>query len=130
MVYVDTNILIYLLEKNERYVDGLILTMEQLLTEGQTFLTSVLTLSEFLAKRLDSSPTMFDDVQALSLAAIDETIACKAGLLQRQHTLKIGDALHLATSIERGCQTFFTNDAHLASIAAAYGKVLRPSAAE
>ena len=37
----------------------------------------------------------------------------RATEIRAHHNFKLGDSLHLAAAIERGCQKFLTNDARL-----------------
>ncbi len=129
MVYIDTMILIYLLEGNPIFFQSIASEMTRLESQGHNFISSVLALTEYLAgtEEIDTSAT--SQIQNLSFIPVDAEIARLAGASQRRYGLKIGDSVHLATSIEQGCELFFTNDNKLARAAAHHGKVLRPAAA-
>ncbi len=124
MVYVDTNILIYLLEGKEWSHP----IADKLTALSLPLKTSALTITEFLSGAIN-----FEDARAslyqmpsLVFIKVNEPIAERAADLQKNHGLKIGDALHLATAIEGDCTYFFTNDLKLAKAAGKYLAVLKP----
>ena len=119
MVYVDTNILVYLLEGTPRYAQSVARELASFRQRGLKFYGSTLLVSEFTA---GTSGTIGDlrMVGELSFIPVSEPIATLSGLLQRKHTIKIGDSIHLATAIEMGYKTFFTNDKKLAAVASKY----------
>lgn len=130
MIYLDTNILIYVLEGGYPFTLSAARELEHAQARNQQFITSTLTITEFMAGRTESPPTHpLQTVPSLTLWPVDEAIAMRAAGLQRVHSLEIGDAVHLATSLERHCELFFTNDNVLAKVAARHGKVLKPTAA-
>jgi len=123
MVYVDTNILIYLLEKHERYSDLAVKALEEFSEHNSGLLTSVITITEFLAGTRTSTPATLHLVPQLQFAMVNESIAEQAALLQRSQRLQIGDAIHLATAIKQKADLFFTNDKQLAKAVAKFIKV-------
>ena len=129
MVYLDTNILIYLLESNEYFGESVEYELTRLKDDlGLSFITSALTISELLAGRKDATPEMLRAIQGLlPPVAVDEEIAIKSGYLRRKHNIRLGGAIHLATAINTDCKLFFTNDKSLGKVAAYYTEVLRPS---
>ncbi len=129
MIYLDTNILIYLLEDYPKYAQSVEDELFRLSEEQHQFVTSLLTITEFLAGTKGTSLSTLKQITQLRVAAINEFTAVKAAELQKHHRLNIGDAFHLATSLEQDCQLFFTNDTKLAKAAANYCEVLRPVAA-
>jgi predicted nucleic acid-binding protein len=129
VVYLDTVILIYLLEGHPSFGQSIATELTRLESQGQTFTTSVLTITEYLAGTSETTTEALKQIQRLSFVAVDEAIATRSADLQREHGLKIGDAIHLATCLERGCELFFTNDQKLAKAAKDYCVVLRPAAA-
>lgn len=121
MIYLDTNILIYLLESREqaRFI-------AQTLTDAdQSVITSTLTITEFLSGVDDSSAKeALYGVSTLSFIGVDVSVAEHAAELQKKHGLKIGDAIHLASAIEAMSKSFFTNDMKLARTAKQYLDVI------
>lgn len=125
MTYLDTNILIYLLEDISGLGTATVDILAKQLHDGRTLITSVLTITEYLAGALD--PLASQTILALpdiNFLPIDKSIATRAGNLQGEHNLKIGDAIHLASCLETKCQAFITNDRQLAKVAAKYTTVI------
>lgn len=129
MVYLDTMIIIYLLEDNHTYAQSIEDELKRLWSIGHEFASSTLTLTEYLSGTTETTNNRLKEVQGLSFVTLDETIAAQAGILKRRENLKIGDAVHLATCIHTVCEVLFTNDAKLARAATKYVNVLQPAAA-
>ncbi len=120
MTYLDTNILVYLLERHAGYSERVAGSLEELSQGGGSFITSSVTVTEFLAGTVSSSLDTLRQVPKLAFIELDEALAEKAALLQRKENLQIGDAIHLATAIKSGAKLFFTNDQKLARVATNY----------
>lgn len=120
MMYLDTNILIYLLERHDTYSELVAAALEQATKAHDSLVTSAITVTEFLAGTVSSNLGTLHKVPRLRFVSLDESLAEQAALLQRESNLKIGDAIHLATAIEHRAETFFTNDRQLAKIAKKY----------
>jgi predicted nucleic acid-binding protein len=119
-LYLDTNILIYLLERHEPYSNLVADTLEEYTKTGGTLVTSTITITEFLAGTASSNLTILRKVPKLQLISLDETLAEEAALLQSKTKLQIGDAIHLATALQLHAQYLFTNDKQLAKTAEAH----------
>jgi predicted nucleic acid-binding protein len=118
VLYLDTNILIYLLERHERFSDIVAKKLDDFTSNGNgTLVTSVITVTEFLAATASSSLETLQRVPRLKFIELDEVLAEQAGLIKRQNHLQIGDAIHLATAMQAEAESFFTNDKRLARIA-------------
>ena len=98
-MYLDTNILIYLLERHDTYSELVAAALEESVAAGGTLITSVVTITELLAGTASSSLETLQRVPRLELIALNENIAEQAALLQRKNKIQIGDAIHLATAI-------------------------------
>ena len=120
MVYLDTNVLIYLLERHASYSERVADALDELRSQKQSFLTSVIAITEFLAGTKSPNHKALHRVAHLNFEVLDENSATQAALIQRKHKLQIGDAIHLATAISQGATLFFTNDKPLAKVAKAY----------
>ncbi len=112
-IYLDTNILIYLLEDNGSDSIRVADMLDCARAEGSAFVTSVLTLTEFMVGSAAVTTPLLE-IPNMTLVAMDTTIAQKAGELQRTHGLTIGDSIHVATAISLQTTSFFTNDRELA----------------
>jgi predicted nucleic acid-binding protein len=119
-LYVDTNILIYLLERHEPYSNLVADILEDYTKTGNILLSSTISITEFLAGTLQSDLAMLQRIPRLEFVALDEIIAEQAALLQRETKLHIGDSMHLATALMLHSEYLFTNDKDLAKIAKAY----------
>ncbi len=122
MLYVDSNIFIYLFENHPTYG----VAVADLLSgdQHQELVSSTLVLVECLAQTKDISPDTFRAIPRLRLTAVDEQVAERAARLQRTTDLRIGDAIHLATALTCQADRFFTNDRQLAKAARPYIEVV------
>ncbi|HET9174022.1 MAG TPA: PIN domain-containing protein [Candidatus Saccharimonadales bacterium] len=121
MTYLDTNILIYLMEGHQQYGKIVAETLEDLTVQNQPLITSSITITEFLAGTTSSSLATLQQVPKMKFIALDEVLAEQAANLQRKHhSLQIGDAIHLATAIQEHANLFFTNDKFLAKTVSNY----------
>jgi predicted nucleic acid-binding protein len=126
MLYLDTNILIYLFELHDPHSDRVASKLEKFGNEGDRFVTSVIAVTEFLAGTASSNLETLHKVPRLSIIALDENLAEQAAILQRKSRVQIGDSIHLATAIQQQAETFFTNDKELAKVAKEYMSVISP----
>jgi predicted nucleic acid-binding protein len=115
LLYVDTNILIYLLEKHEPYSTKAAEILDAHAAEGGKLVTSTVTITEFLAGTVSSEISTLYMVPGLEFVVLDEALAASAADMQRDSNLRIGDAIHLATAVHMRCGHFFTNDKLLAA---------------
>jgi predicted nucleic acid-binding protein len=119
LLYIDTNILIYLLERHEPYGAQVADILEAHANDGGELITSTITITEFLAGTMSSNATIIHTIPRLDFVALDEALAEQAAMIQRKTNIKIGDAIHLATAVQQQA-SFFTNDKPLAKIAKKY----------
>lgn len=119
-MYLDTNVLIYLFEQHAGYSQLVAEVLQESAATGTNFITSTITVTEFLAGTVSSRLETLRKVPRLQFITLDENLAEQAADLQRKNNLQIGDAIHLATAIAQGSGTFFTNDKQLAKTAQQY----------
>lgn len=117
MLYVDTDILVYLLEQHHDYSQAVAHTLE---ANHGPLITSTITVVEFLAGTVSSTLATLHMVPGLQFIELNDQLAEQAATYQRKHGMQIGDAIHLATAVDSGTSVFFTNDKQLAKIAAQY----------
>lgn len=117
MVYVDTNILIYLFENHPEYGKSAAGALTDLQQHGHEFVTSVLTITECLAGTKGLALSTLQNLAHMRFVVVDEAIATTAADLQRGGGLKIGDAIHLATALQQKAGLLLTNDAQLVKVA-------------
>jgi predicted nucleic acid-binding protein len=119
VIYLDTNILIYLFENHPIYGEQAARTITKL-QEEHRFTCSTITITECLAQVTDITLGTFKSLPGLSLVSLDEAVASRAACLQRETTLRIGDAIHLATALEQKADKLLTNDKQFAKTAKKY----------
>ena len=124
MLYVDTNILIYLFELHDPYSKKVATILEEFTDGGKQLVTSAVTVTEFLAGTISSSLETLHKVPKLNIISVDENLAEQAAILQRNNNIKIGDSIHLATAIYQKADAFFTNDKKIIKVVERYLSVI------
>jgi predicted nucleic acid-binding protein len=117
--YVDTNALIYFVERIEPYYTAS-LPLWDALDQGQVLIeTSELTLLEVLVKPLHTGDAhlvalyrrILTGTLGLTAHPVGRALLEQAALLRAGHGLKTPDAIHAATAQAAGSAQFITNDA-------------------
>lgn len=126
MIYVDTNIFIYLLEGNKQYSMSIAKYLEDSKAKDIKLVTSALTVAELIAGNSSITLDMVKMLSNLEIVALDGDITELAGQLQNAEKILIGDAVHLATALSRKCTTIYTNDDKLAKKSSKFMAVLKP----
>lgn len=123
-VYLDTNIFVYALEGFERF-EPLLSDLFKQIQDGQLrAVTSELTLAEVLVKPLADGETEIcaaytaavQDSGGLEVVPITREVLIEAAGIRAKTGVRLPDAIHIATSILSGCQTFLTNDKSIREI--------------
>jgi len=118
-VYLDTNVFIYALEGYPAYSPMLNELFDQIDSGQVRAFTSELTVAETLVKPLmdgnqelqETYENALQDSDYLGIIPITRGILVKAaGLRAANTTLRLPDAIHLATAQDTGCETLITND--------------------
>lgn len=118
IIGLDTAPFIYFVEDVAPYAD-LVEPIFRLLESGRPIaVTSTITLAEVLTKPLsDKNLQLVDEIKfilrsfsALSMIPVDEAIAEAAALIRARYTLRLPDALQVASAIQGGATLFITND--------------------
>ena len=119
-VYVDSCIIIYLVEKHPIYFPSILNELREM---GEVnFVISPLTRLEVLVKPMrDKNHALLERYetflsQQVTLAIPNEVFDLALSL-RSQYPLKTPDALHLATAIYHQCESFWTNDNRLFFVA-------------
>jgi predicted nucleic acid-binding protein len=117
-VFLDTAPVVYLIEKNPRYLATMQVVGD--LYEARRFVavTSPITLLECLVIpiRLGDPALQQRFVNTIAhgentvFAQIDEGVAIEAAAMRAKHGMRLADALQVAVAIREGCDTFLTND--------------------
>jgi predicted nucleic acid-binding protein len=124
LLYIDTAPFIYYTESRAGYVEKMRAIFEWSREKQAAALTSTITLTECLSKPLRENDTalisayntMLRSTRRIALISVDAAIATRAADLRAQYTLRTPDALHIATALSSGCDTFLTNDLRLKRI--------------
>jgi predicted nucleic acid-binding protein len=120
-VYLDANFFIYALEAMAPWarVAGEVLAS---LDGGQlAAVTSELSLAECLVKPLELGRAdvagayleLLKDHRFLSVTPVTREILIEAARLRGLSRIKLPDAIHAATALQKGCSSFLTNDDRL-----------------
>jgi len=120
MIYIDTNIFIYLFEGHNLYGEKVVESLEAYKLQNKQLVTSAITVTEFLTGTIKSKLMTLHQLSDLSILPLDENIAEQAAILQRENNIKIGDSIHLATALQAKAESFYTNDKELSKIVAKY----------
>lgn len=125
VVYIDTNIIVYLLEGTDNFGQKVAAKLTAFQDAGRSLVTSSITITEFLAGTPDNAAfSSLETMPGLTFIDVTKNIALRAAELQRLHKLTIGDAIHLASCLEYRSKSLFTNDVKLSNIAKGYVEVL------
>lgn len=126
-VYLDANVLIYAIEGVAPWTSLLSQLFRLIETEDLRAVSSEITLAEVLAKPLAMSATdlaaryemaLGPDSQ-IEVVPVGRNILKSAAMLRGANGLKLVDAIHLATALDRNCSALLTNDQRLGEAAPA-----------
>lgn len=123
-IFLDTNPIIYILDKQQHFFSATLKFISDNVKTGSDFFTSVITDTEFLTmpyKKEDLNSELayckFMQILNVNKIPIDESIAKTAAKLRAKYkSIKLGDSLQLAASIEHNCDCFLTNDEQLKQV--------------
>ncbi len=122
-VFWDTNLFIYLFERNAEWSQRVVESRKQMLVRGDELLTSWLTVGEVLTKpkelrntTLEKSYLNFFLSGAIRLIPFDfEASKCYAEIRSRER-IRPADSVQLACAAAAGTDLFVTNDNRLSSL--------------
>jgi predicted nucleic acid-binding protein len=120
-VYVDANILIYIVEGNKALASELKLIVEALDAGVLQAVTSELTLAEVLIGPLRNNDrdvvrtykSLLTSSKVLRTVPVNATILERSAAIRCNSMISLPDAIHLATAELAGCKYFLTEDRHL-----------------
>lgn len=123
-IFIDTNPLIYLVGGQEPYHSKVLKFLSDCIDENAEFYTSTITDAEFLVKPLVDNNIEQVEKYKTCLKQLDflknfisEQVAVKAAQIRAKYqTIKLADALQLASSIDCNCDVFLTNDKQLKQV--------------
>jgi uncharacterized protein len=121
-VFLDTNIVIYLIERTPDIGPIAARCVQSLIAKGQRLVVSDLVRMECRVRplRADDAVTLSafdgyftsDDVE---VTAITGAVCDRAAAIRARYRFSPMDCLHLAAAVEHGCQRFLTHDLRLGS---------------
>jgi predicted nucleic acid-binding protein len=122
-VFLDTNIVIYLIERTpglgrvaEEYVQNLIVQKQRLVVSDLVRMecsVRPLRLNDPITR---SAFNAYFDSGDVDVASITAEVCNRAAVIRARCNLRPLDSLHLATAIENGCERFLTHDIRLKSL--------------
>lgn len=120
-VALDTNLLIYLMEKHPVYLDEVAALFKMIETGNLLAVSSILLLTEILIKPLkDNNRILISQYKAfistfpnLKLRNVDYDISISTAKVRAKYGLRIPDAVFIATAIEEKAEAYITNDTRL-----------------
>ena len=130
-VYLDTNVFVYFLEGNVEYESVLKELFGDIEREELIAVTSQLTLAEGLVKPIrdgrNDASSAFDMAirtsRGLDVVSISREVLIEAASIRAKSSVKLPDAIHLATATMTQCRSFLTNDRsipHLSGLSIIY----------
>jgi predicted nucleic acid-binding protein len=122
-VFWDTNLFIYLFEKNAEWSPRVIELRRRMLARRDELLTSYLTVSEVVTKpkqlgnaTLEKSYLNFFTGGSVELIAFSLDAALKYGDIRSHERVRPADAIQLACAAAAGTDLFVTNDNRLSGL--------------
>jgi predicted nucleic acid-binding protein len=131
-VYLDTNIIIYIVEGFDLHATVLKELLAALDANEIVAITSELTVAEVLVKPLkDKNETAITAYRkflrpsaALHTSPVTRLILEAAAAMRATTNVTLADAIHLASCVSQGCDSFLTNDESLKTVASVNLKLL------
>ncbi len=122
--YLDSNVLIYVVEQPPRFGERAVAFLTGALRNGDEIVISDLALAESvygavkkgLSAHVEAYGRLTQDARRLTLAAVNSNALASAARLGPGVGLKLVDAIHLATAMDAGCAGFVTNDRAFAKV--------------
>ena len=123
-VYLDTNVFVYALEGFERF-EAFFGELFKEIQDGRIkAVTSELTLAEVLVKPLADGKTevctayaaAVQDSEGLEVVPVTRDVLVEAAGIRAKTGARLPDAIHIATAMASGCQSFLTNDRSIREI--------------
>jgi len=117
-IYLDANIIIYLLEGFEPFTSSLSRLLEAIEAGQVRCVTSEMTVAEVLvrpfrqesAKLIKTYIDALNDKRLVTLQPITYQTLTDAAFTRAQTGMKLPDAIHVATAVQGGCAIFLSND--------------------
>lgn len=122
LIYLDANIVIYLVEDSPGWGPRATARITALRANEDEFAVSDLTRLECRVQPLAANDTSlladfdtFFTAADVHLFSLPTPVFERATAIRAKHRFKLGDSLHLACAVEAGCDRFLTNDGRLSA---------------
>ena len=120
-IYFDTNVFIYAIEGHESHYQWLNELFQYIASNQMKVITSELTLAECLVKPIkDNNQAAVDGFKrhlqssdSMQMCQVTREILMRSAQVRCELSLKLPDAIHMATAIEHTCQVFVSHDKKL-----------------
>ena len=117
-IYLDANIIIYLMEGFEPFAPILSQLLEAIEAGQITCVTSEMTLAEVLVRPFKQEVVglvkvytdALNDKRLLTLQPVAYQTLMDAAFARAETGMKLPDAIHVATAVQSSCDVFLTND--------------------
>lgn len=117
-IYVDSNIFIYLLDGSDDLRQRTLAKLAASEVEEAKLITSELTIAECTIAPLrekrkeivEAFQALLYDSEIVELISVTHDVIVQSAEIAAELKLKLPDAIHVATAIVAGCDTFLSND--------------------
>jgi predicted nucleic acid-binding protein len=117
-LYLDSNILIYLIEGNVELSELVLAAFRQIEIHNVTLYTSEITVTECLngayreglEELAQKYLELLSSEEFIILLPVDSDVCVEAARVGAEYRLKTVDSIHLASATLAGCQALLTND--------------------
>jgi hypothetical protein len=126
MTYLDTNIIIYLLEKHDIYSELVAQTLEELSENNGSFITSTITITEFLAGTTSSDLSTLHRIPKLTFILLEEEVAVTIrSSIKSSQTLSPSDSYKFGSNLSNNAIPSYPLSSFSASLAATHRLINR-----
>jgi uncharacterized protein len=119
-VFLDTNIVIYLIERTPDFCSRATKYIQSQISQGQRLVVSDLVRMECRIRPLRTNDAItlsaFDGYFAsedVNVTPITPAVCDRAAIIRARYRFSPMDSLHLAAAVEHGCHRFLTQDSRL-----------------
>ena len=123
-IFLDTNPIIYFFFFFQNFGDNVRKFLVDAIVSGSEFYTSTITDAEFLVRpyqkgdfgAIEGYGAFLKNLNVLKCFVTDDIAETAAKIRAKYAGVKLGDSLQLATSMDCGCDCFYTNDSRLKQV--------------
>lgn len=113
---IDTSVVVYLLENDRVYGKVARANLVEAFKNGTVVLSAIL-VAEFLSSSTAHAKALHSFLEETQCLPVTQQVAIVATDIRKKYpSLRLPDALHLATAIVHGADSFITNDTQLTKL--------------